>query len=92
MNKTIAEPKPDLKPNAPRSVTIRIERDQIGAVIGPGGKVVQDIQKESGATVVIEERDNAGYVNIFAVDKVSHGKSPETGKRHCSYSNCRRCI
>ncbi|MDO1446935.1 polyribonucleotide nucleotidyltransferase [Rhodocytophaga aerolata] len=69
MNKTLAEPKADLKPNAPRSVTIRIERDQIGAVIGPGGKVVQDIQKESGATIVIEEKDNAGFVNIFAVDK-----------------------
>jgi polyribonucleotide nucleotidyltransferase len=69
MNKTIAQPNADLKPNAPRSVTVRIERDQIGAVIGPGGKVVQDIQKESGATVVIEERDNAGFVNIFAVDK-----------------------
>jgi polyribonucleotide nucleotidyltransferase len=69
MNKTISEPKADLKPNAPRSVTIRIERDQIGAVIGPGGKVVQDIQKESGATIIIEEKDNAGFVNIFAVDK-----------------------
>lgn len=69
MNKTISEPNADLKPNAPRSVTIRIERDQIGAVIGPGGKVVQDIQKESGATVIIEEKDNAGFVNIFAVDK-----------------------
>jgi polyribonucleotide nucleotidyltransferase len=75
MNKTIAEPKPDLKPNAPRSVTVRIDRDQIGAVIGPGGKVVQDIQKESGATVVIEERDNAGYVNIFAVDKSAMEKA-----------------
>lgn len=69
MNKTISQPNADLKPNAPRSVTIRIERDQIGAVIGPGGKVVQDIQKESGATIVIEEKDNAGFVNIFAVDK-----------------------
>jgi polyribonucleotide nucleotidyltransferase len=75
MNKTLAEPKPDLKPNAPRSVTIKIDRDQIGAVIGPGGKVVQEIQKESGATVVIEERDNAGYVNIFAVDKVAMEKA-----------------
>jgi polyribonucleotide nucleotidyltransferase len=75
MNKTISQPNADLKPNAPRSVTIRIERDQIGAVIGPGGKVVQDIQKESGATVIIEERDNAGYVNIFAVDKDAMDKA-----------------
>lgn len=69
MRETISEPRPDLKPSAPRSVTVKIERDQIGSVIGPGGKVVQDIQKESGATVVIEERDNAGFVSIFAVNK-----------------------
>jgi polyribonucleotide nucleotidyltransferase len=75
MNKTLAEPKPDLKPNAPRSITLKIDRDQIGAVIGPGGKVVQEIQKESGATIVIEEKDNAGFVNIFAVDKVAMEKA-----------------
>ncbi len=69
MRETISEPRPDLKPSAPRSVTVKIERDQIGSVIGPGGKVVQDIQKESGATVVIEEKDNAGFVSIFAVNK-----------------------
>jgi polyribonucleotide nucleotidyltransferase len=69
MRETISEPRADLKPSAPRSVTVKIERDQIGSVIGPGGKVVQDIQKESGATVVIEERDNAGFVSIFAVNK-----------------------
>ncbi len=69
MTRTIAEPRADLKPSAPRSVTVKIDKDQIGSVIGPGGKVVQDIQKESGATVVIEEKDNAGYVSIFAVNK-----------------------
>ncbi|HAI76253.1 MAG TPA: polyribonucleotide nucleotidyltransferase [Microscillaceae bacterium] len=61
----------DLKPHAPRSVIVKIERDQIGAVIGPGGKVVQDIQKTTGTTVVIEEKDNAGFVNIFATDKTA---------------------
>jgi polyribonucleotide nucleotidyltransferase len=55
-----------MKPHAPRIELIRIERDQIGAVIGPGGKIVQDIQKESGATIVIEEKEDGGYVNIFA--------------------------
>ncbi len=75
MRETIAEPRPDLKPSAPRSVTVKIERDQIGSVIGPGGKVVQDIQKESGATVVIEERDNAGFVSIFAVNRESLDKA-----------------
>lgn len=69
MKKTITESREDLKPNAPRSYTIRIDKDMIGAVIGPGGKVIQEIQKSTGATVVIEEKDNQGVVNIFAVDK-----------------------
>jgi polyribonucleotide nucleotidyltransferase len=71
MRKTIAQPNTDLKPHAPRNIVIEIERDMIGAVIGPGGKVVQDIQKESGATVVIEETEKGGKVNVFATDKTS---------------------
>ena len=66
MKKTLAVSNPDLKPHAPRAVTIVIDKDLIGAVIGPGGKVVQDIQKTTGATVVIEEVGNKGIVNIFA--------------------------
>lgn len=66
MKKTIAAAKPDLKPHAPRAVTISIDKEMIGAVIGPGGKVVQDIQKTTGATIVIEEVANKGIVNIFA--------------------------
>jgi polyribonucleotide nucleotidyltransferase len=69
ITETIAEPRADLKPSAPRLVSIEIERDMIGAVIGPGGKVVQEIQRETGATVVIEETDKGGLVNIFAVNK-----------------------
>jgi len=68
MLKEISAPRPDLKPNAPRSEIIRIEKDMIGAVIGPGGKVVQEIQKETGATIVIEEDDDKGIVSVFAVD------------------------
>ncbi|MFD1139603.1 polyribonucleotide nucleotidyltransferase [Larkinella insperata] len=75
MNKTLSAPRPDLKPHAPRAVTIKIDREFIGAVIGPGGKVVQEIQKESGATIVIEEKDNAGYVNIFATNQTSMDKA-----------------
>ncbi len=71
MLETIPETKPELKPHAPRFKTIKIAQDMIGAVIGPGGKIVQEIQKESGATVVIEERDNAGYVNIYATNQES---------------------
>lgn len=69
MKKTLAAPKPDLKPHAPRAVTITIDKELIGAVIGPGGKVVQDIQKTTGATIVIEEVANKGLVNIFATDQ-----------------------
>ena len=58
----------------------------IGAVIGPGGKVVQDIQKESGATVSIEEKDGAGYVSIFSADKTSMDKAVARIKRNHSGS------
>ncbi|MBL6445650.1 polyribonucleotide nucleotidyltransferase [Fulvivirga sp. 29W222] len=71
MKKTIAQPNADLKPSAPRSEVLTIEREMIGAVIGPGGKVIQEIQKETGATIVIEEVDNKGVVSVFAVDKDS---------------------
>jgi polyribonucleotide nucleotidyltransferase len=69
MKKTISESKADLKPHAPRAVTISIEKEMIGAVIGPGGKVVQEIQKTTGATIVIEEVGNRGIVNIFATNQ-----------------------
>lgn len=68
MNKTLAEPREDLKPHAPRSITMKIEKEMIGPLIGPGGKIIQEIQKESGATVVIDEDDHNGIVNIFATD------------------------
>ncbi|MCX2744336.1 polyribonucleotide nucleotidyltransferase [Mangrovivirga sp. M17] len=69
MNKTISAPREDYKEHAPRYETIKIGLDQIGAVIGPGGKIIQEIQKESGATIIVEEKDNHGLVNIFANDK-----------------------
>ncbi|MDH5475528.1 MAG: polyribonucleotide nucleotidyltransferase [Cyclobacteriaceae bacterium] len=69
MKKTLTESRNDLKPNAPRSVIVMIEKEMIGAVIGPGGKVIQEIQAETGATINIEEIDGKGKVSIFAVDK-----------------------
>lgn len=72
---TLPEPNADLKPHAPRSVLLKIPQDKIGAVIGPGGKIIQDIQKDSGATVTIEEREGAGFVSIFASDKESIQKA-----------------
>ena len=71
MKTTLAAPRDEMKENAPRLVQINIERDQIGAVIGPGGKIVQEIQRESGATVTIEETDKGGLVSVFAANKES---------------------
>lgn len=71
MKKTLAAPRPDLKPHAPRAQTIMIDKEMIGAVIGPGGKIVQDIQNTTGATVVIEEVENKGVVSVFASNKES---------------------
>jgi polyribonucleotide nucleotidyltransferase len=69
MKKTLSAPRPDLKPHTPRAETVIIEKEMIGAIIGPGGKVVQDIQNTTGATVVIEEVNNKGIVNVFATNK-----------------------
>lgn len=61
--------RPDVKPHAPRMVKITIDKEYIGAVIGPGGKVIQEIQRETGATINIEEVNNAGEVSIFSAQK-----------------------
>ncbi len=71
MNKTLAEPREDYKPHAPRIVRIEIPGDMIGAVIGPGGKVIQDIQKVTETVIVIEEVDGRGVVDISASNKDS---------------------
>lgn len=71
MAKAITAPRADLKPHAPRATVIKIDKEFIGAVIGPGGKIVQDIQKQSGATVTIEEKENAGFVSIYSNNKES---------------------
>jgi polyribonucleotide nucleotidyltransferase len=64
MNKTISKPADDYKPHAPRIETLIIDKDFIGAVIGPGGKVIQGIQKDTGATISITEVGNTGIVEI----------------------------
>ncbi len=69
MSKTMTEARVEMKDNAPRIHQIIIPRELIGAVIGPGGKIVQEIQRETGATITIEEINNAGRVSIFATDK-----------------------
>lgn len=69
LKKTLPKPNVDLKPHAPRSIKMAIEKEFIGAVIGPGGKIIQEIQKESGATINIEEIDNKGMITIFAINE-----------------------
>lgn len=66
---TIPEPRADYKPFVPRIVQITIPQEFIGTVIGPGGKVIQEIQKQTGTTITITEKDNKGYVDIFGEDK-----------------------
>ena len=67
----LAEPRPDLKPHAPRIETMVIPKEFIGAVIGPGGKIIQGMQEESGATITIEEVDNEGHIEIAGTCKES---------------------
>ncbi len=69
MEQTIREPREDFRPFVPRIVQIVIPSDFIGAVIGPGGKVIQEIQKTTGTTITITEADNKGFVDIFSADK-----------------------
>lgn len=66
---TIAQPREDFRPFVPRIVQIVIPSDFIGAVIGPGGKVIQEIQKTTGTTITITEADNKGIVDIFGDNK-----------------------
>jgi polyribonucleotide nucleotidyltransferase len=66
MTKTISETRPDYKPHAPRIVKMVIPKEFIGAVIGPGGKIIQEMQRETGATIVIEEINNQGHIDIVA--------------------------
>ncbi|WP_344981543.1 polyribonucleotide nucleotidyltransferase [Compostibacter hankyongensis] len=69
MYATMPEARPEPKPHAPRMEKLIIDREFIGAVIGPGGKVVQEIQRETGTNINIEEVNNTGEVSIFSVDK-----------------------
>ena len=65
----IAEPRAELKPHAPRIETMTIPKEFIGAVIGPGGKIIQGMQEETGATITIEEIDGVGRIEIAGTNK-----------------------
>jgi polyribonucleotide nucleotidyltransferase len=71
ISKTLAAPKADLKPHTPRSFMMWIPKELIGAVIGPGGKVIQEIQKDTGATIIIEEVENQGKINVFSANQAN---------------------
>ena len=68
---TMAEPRADLKPHVPRIVAFEIPKEFIGAVIGPGGKIIQQMQEDTGATITIDEEDGVGKVQVSAPDKES---------------------
>ena len=74
---TIPAPREDYKPHVPRIVTMLIPKELIGAVIGPGGKVIQGIQEASGATVSIDEIDEGGYIEVAAANKAAIDKALE---------------
>ncbi|HLS95482.1 MAG TPA: polyribonucleotide nucleotidyltransferase [Sphingobacterium sp.] len=71
MKKTIAAPREDYKPHAPRIISMTIDKEFIGAIIGPGGKIIQEMQRETGSTISIEEVDGKGIVQVFADNKAS---------------------
>ncbi len=71
MTSTMAEPRAEMKPQVPRIVTIDIPKEFIGAVIGPGGKIIQQMQEDTGTTIAIDEVDGKGVVQISAPNKES---------------------
>ncbi|PIP55367.1 MAG: polyribonucleotide nucleotidyltransferase [Bacteroidetes bacterium CG23_combo_of_CG06-09_8_20_14_all_32_9] len=66
--KTLPEPRPDFKPHAPRIVSITVPKDMIGAIIGPGGKIIQDIQAKTNTIITIDEVEDHGIVQVCAPD------------------------
>ncbi len=71
ISETLAEPRPDLKPHAPRIVTMDIPKELIGAVIGPSGKIIQGIQTETGAVICIDEIEDHGHIEIAANNRAA---------------------
>jgi polyribonucleotide nucleotidyltransferase len=75
MNKVLTAPREDYKPHAPRIVEIRIPKEFIGAVIGPGGKIIQEMQKDTQTVIVIEEVNEQGVVQISSSNKANIDKA-----------------
>ncbi len=77
MAKTISEPRPDYKENVPRIEQILVDKEFIGAIIGPGGKIIQEMQKETGTVITITEEGDFGVIDIVSNDKQSIEKAKE---------------
>ncbi len=75
MTEVIQEPRKDYKPHVPRFEKLKIPKELIGAVIGPGGKIIQEIQRDSGATIIIEEVGEFGEIEVFADNRDSIDKA-----------------
>lgn len=69
MMKTLDAPREEVKPHAPKMVMMEIPKDFIGAVIGPGGKIIQQLQKDTGTTITIEEKEEVGHIEISGTDR-----------------------
>ena len=92
MDRVLAEPRGEMSPFAPRLTQIVIDSDLIGAVIGPGGKVVRAIQADTGAIIEIDERDGSGYVTIAATDQAASDQAIEMGSRPGGAAGSRRRV
>ncbi len=79
--KTISEPRADYKPHVPRIIKMNIPKEFIGAVIGPGGKIIQEMQRETNTTIIIEEVGEFGVIDIIAHDSESFEKAVQRIKR-----------
>jgi len=73
--KTISEPRPDYKPHVPRIIKMSVPKEFIGAIIGPGGKIIQEMQRETNTTIIIEEVGEFGIIDIIASDGESFEKA-----------------
>lgn len=81
MARSISEPREDYKPHVPRMIQMRVPKEFIGAIIGPGGKIIQEMQSETNTTILITEEGDFGIVDIFANDPESMNRAKEMIRR-----------
>ena len=89
---TMDAPRAELKPHVPRIEAFEIPKEFIGAVIRPGGKIIQGMQEETGATITIEEEDGVGKIQVSGPQQGKHRRSHRTDSRHRCHSRSRRSL